>query len=120
MATLEATVTLRDTTRGYALTASQSTTSADDHRHCLSQSIGTTEEEITLHSDITGGNGPGWCKVENLDDTNYVQVGIATTSYFARLAAGDSMLLPLDAGVASLFLKANTAACIVDVDIWER
>ena len=86
----------------------------------LLQEIGTSEEEITLLSDITGGNGPGYAYFENLDDTNYVEIGTATTVYWMKLDAESKAILPLNSTVTSVFLKANTAAVDVRIKIVER
>jgi hypothetical protein len=91
-----------------------------DAEQMLVQNIGTSEEEITLLADITGGNGPGYAYLENLDDTNYVEVGTATTVYWMKLDAESKAILPLNSTVSSLFLKANTAACDVRIKIVER
>jgi len=86
----------------------------------LLQEIGTSDEEITLLSDITGGNGPGYAYFENLDDTNYVEIGTATTVYWMKLDAESKAILPLNSTVTSVFLKANTAAVDVRIKIVER
>lgn len=84
-------------------------------------SVGTSEETHTISAEITGGaNKPGWAFVLNQDATNHVQVGVTATVYFARLAAGWGMLVPLDNALTAIFLKANTAACQVEISIWER
>lgn len=76
----------------------------------LIMTIGTTEESPTF-TDITTN---GWLLLENLDATNYVQWGVATTVYTGRMAAGKAALLQLEPG-KSLYLKANTAACRVRI-----
>jgi hypothetical protein len=92
------------------------TGTAIDHRRV---SIGTSEVEVTLAAAITGGAGPGWAWIKNHGATNYVQIGFATTVYSIRLKAGQAMLLPLDPGVTSLFLKSNTAAVSVELLVYE-
>jgi hypothetical protein len=77
---------------------------SDDRFH----SIGTTEESITF-TDISVN---GWVKLENTDATNYVQVGFSTGVYGIRLKAGFSAVFFLEPG-ATIYLKANTAACRV-------
>jgi len=89
---------------------------AIDHRRL---EIGTSEEEFTIAGDITGGAGPGWVWAKNHGPTNYVQIGFATAVYSIRLKAGQAMLLPLDPGVTSLFLKSNTAAVSVELLVYE-
>lgn len=79
------------------------------------KSIGTGETTVSL-SDLTT---PGWCKMTNLDATNYVQWGFSTGVYGGRLEAGESALFRLDPGLASIFCLANTAACDVEFEVME-
>jgi hypothetical protein len=79
-------------------------------------SVGTTEEEWTIGTEV---GDAGYCVIRNYDATNYVQVGFATTVYNLRLKAGQSAVFPLEPATASLFLKANTAACVVQVEVVE-
>lgn len=75
-------------------------------------SIGTSEETVTYAEIST----PGVCIAYNLDATNYVQIGRATSAYFGRLRpASIPSVFELDPGVTTLYLKANTAACLVRV-----
>lgn len=77
-------------------------------------SIGTTEESVTF-TDITT---PGLCFLYNLDATNYVQWGPATGVYQGRLKANDApACFRLDNGATTLYLKANTAACTVQIKV---
>lgn len=80
-------------------------------------SIGTTEET----------SGPAFgdvgterlCVVYNLDSTNYVQVGFSTGVYGMRLRASSvPAVFELEPN-ATLYLKANTAACKVRVIVHE-
>jgi hypothetical protein len=78
-------------------------------------SVGTTEESVTF-TDIST---PGVCYLRNLDATNYVQWGPATTVYQGRLKASDiPACFRLDPGATTLYLKANTAACNVLVTVY--
>lgn len=71
--------------------------------------IGTTEESEAFSELGT----LGWFVMRNLDDTNYVQWGFSTGVYGGRLKAGESAgPFRLEPG-ATLYLKANTAACQV-------
>ena len=79
-------------------------------------SVGTSEEEWTIGAEV---GDAGYCTVRNFDATNYVQVGFATTAYSMRLKAGQSAVFPLEPSQGSLFLKANTAACVVQVVVTE-
>ena len=89
----------------------QSGVGCDDRKH----TIGTTEESITF-TDI-GTNG--FVMLHNLDTINYVEWGFATGVYGGRLLARDSAgPFRLNSG-ATLFLRANTAACRVRVVHYE-
>jgi hypothetical protein len=79
------------------------------------QNIGTSEESITSFGDV---GTEGWCYMRNLDTTNYVQWGPATTVYVGRLEAGETAEFRMEPG-ASLFLKANTASCSVEIFVAE-
>jgi len=82
-------------------------------------SIGTTEEEHVFSTDI--GNA-GQLYMRNLDNTNYVEWGPTTGAYPFRLSKGTAAqgggpptVLELAPGATSIFLKANTAACRVEI-----
>lgn len=77
--------------------------------------IGTTEESVSLSELST----LGWCYIQNLDTTNYVEWGFATGVYGGRLKASEIALFRLNPG-ASLYMKANTAACKVIVKAFEN
>ena len=71
------------------------------------QNIGTTYEAISF-GDIT----PGLVFAKNLDDTNYVELGLDVSLTFyplIKLEPGDECVFRL-AGSVSLYGKANTAA----------
>lgn len=75
-------------------------------------SIGTTEESIATFGDVAT---EGLIYLRNLDATNYVQWGFSTTVYGGRIAPG-MVAGPFQAEPGlTLFLKANTAACLVEV-----
>ncbi len=77
----------------------------DDRKH----TIGTTEESITFTDIATNGV----LLLQNTDLTNYVQWGFATGVYGGRMKAGElAGPFRLEPG-ATLYLKANTAACKV-------
>lgn len=76
--------------------------------------IGTTEESVT-YAELTT---PGIAYLYNLDATNYVQWGPATTVYAGRLKpAGIPAVFNLDNAVTTLYFKANTASCRVLVEV---
>ena len=77
-------------------------------------SIGTSEEELTQLADL---GTPGWTLLSNLDDTNYVEFGSTTGVYDIKLEAGESAVYRHNS--ATLYAKANTAACLVEYTIIE-
>lgn len=79
--------------------------------------IGTSDEAISL-GDITT---PGWAFIQNLDGTNYVDIGPDSTGAIVpiiRLEPGEFALLRLTPTV-SLRGQANTAACDVMIQVME-
>lgn len=78
-------------------------------------SIGTSEETITFTDIATNG----WAFLQNQDTTNYVEWGFSTGVYGGRMRAQESAgPFRVNAG-ATLYLKANTAACRVRVVMYE-
>lgn len=69
-------------------------------------SIGTLEESHSFGELST----LGWMIMQNNDSTNYVQWGFTTGDYGGRLEPGERAVFRLEPG-ATLYLKANTAAC---------
>lgn len=70
------------------------------------QTIGTSYEQITK-GDTTAG---GVAFFRNLDETNYVEIGLEVSSAFqplVKLLAGEYALMRL--ATADVFAKANTA-----------
>ena len=80
-------------------------------------SVGTTEE--TAGPSFGDIGTEGLCVVYNLDTTNYVQVGFATGVYGMRLRGGSSPAIFFLEPNATLYLKANTAACNVRIIVYE-
>lgn len=81
------------------------------------QSVGTSEETAGPNFGDVGTEG--WCCIYNLDTTNYVQVGFSTGVYGMRLRGGSAPAdFFLEPG-ATLYLKANTAACNVRIIVYE-
>lgn len=79
-------------------------------------SVGTSEQSIAAFGDVVT---EGIIYLRNLDTTNYVQWGFATTVYGGRISAG-MVAGPFQAEPGlTLFLKANTAACLVEVFVAE-
>ena len=81
-------------------------------------SVGTAEETAgPTFGDI---GTEGLCVVYNLDSTNYVQIGFATTVYGIRLYGGGAPAIMTLEPNATLYLKANTAACNVRIIVYEK
>lgn len=121
MTALQITAKVRHVTEAYERAKpAVSIATVGSHVQVARPTVGTVEETLAIASDITGGEGPGYALIYNADATNYVQVGISTGSYFAGIDAGAVAVLPLDAGVSTLYLKANAAPCELEVWIWER
>lgn len=76
------------------------------------QSVGTTEAALGL-GDVTT---PGWCVFQNLDDTNFVEVGV-TGSMFLKLKPGEKCICRLT--TTAPFAKADTAAVELFYVIYE-
>jgi hypothetical protein len=77
--------------------------------------VGTVEESEAF-SELTT---PGWVTIQNLDTTNFVEWGFSTGVYGGKLMPGDTAgPFRLNAS-ASLFLKADTAACRVVINALE-
>lgn len=67
------------------------------------QEIGTSDEVISVSGDI--GTQGVWL-IQNLDSTNYVEIGL-TSSYSIKLLAGEFCFIR---AAAALYAKANTSA----------
>jgi hypothetical protein len=74
---------------------------------------------------LTGVTTAGWCRVQNLDGTNFVEWGAydstggGTFWPVGKLLAGEPALFRCKAGVKLRF-KADTANCKVQVQILEE
>jgi hypothetical protein len=68
------------------------------------QNIGTTDEALALGDVVT----PGVCVFQNLDDTNYVEIGVGSFTAFLKLKATEQFMCRL--GTTAPRAKANTAA----------
>jgi hypothetical protein len=75
------------------------------------------EEDIAL-GDITT---LGWCKIKNLDATNFIRIGPKSTVMipFAKLLPGEFATFPLDPAV-TLRGIADAADCLVQILVFER
>jgi hypothetical protein len=82
------------------------------HYDSLTQSVGTTNEALAFNTtDITG---TVHVVVENLDSTNYVEVfrDNANAQLMSKLMPSQACLL-LNVSSTALFVRSNTAACII-------
>ncbi len=73
------------------------------------QTIGIAHEAVVLGADL---GTPGYAYFENLDVTNFVQIGIDVAAAFyplAKLLPGQLGLFPLATG--TFYAKADLAAC---------
>lgn len=80
-------------------------------------SVGTSEE--TSGPSFGDVGTEGLCIIYNLDTTNYVQVGFATGVYGMRLRGASAPAIFFLEPNATLYLKANTAACNVRIIVYE-
>jgi hypothetical protein len=75
------------------------------------QSIGTTHESI----DMGGVSSAGYCYIRNIDDDNFIEIGLEVSAAFAPFAK----LLPGEVALfragGTLYAKADTAAATIDV-----
>ncbi|KKM19636.1 hypothetical protein LCGC14_1653560 [marine sediment metagenome] len=78
------------------------------------QSVGTSEEELAQGVDL---GTPGYVYLKNLDGTNFVEIGSTTGVYDVKMLAGEIALYRHNS--ASIFAKADTAACLVEYTIIE-
>ena len=80
------------------------------------RAITTTEVSVAL----TGITTPRVCRIYNLDATNYVEWGTATTVHPFRLyPASCPHTFELNTTTTTLYLKANTATCNVWITVGE-
>lgn len=71
--------------------------------------VGTSEETISF-----GDTTARYVHMQNLDATNFVEVGFSTGVYGIKLLAGETALLPLKT-TATMYAKADTSACTLQV-----
>lgn len=84
--------------------------------------VGTSEEDLAIAEIAT----PGYAVFQNLDDTNFVQVGknedpgVSDTMHpFLKLLPGEVAVLPIDPDI-TIRAKADTAAVNLYVVVYER
>jgi hypothetical protein len=101
---------------GTTVSASATIAAAGSGADLRTLEIGTSEVEVTFGAQI--GNA-GVCVLKNLASANYVEVGFATGAYPLKILAGQFAVIPLAPATDSLFLKANTAAAMVQLYVHE-
>jgi len=82
------------------------------------QTVGTSEEALGGLSDL---NTKGIAFVENLDNTNYIQIGVLVASVFyplLRVKAEEFQFLRFDPD-GTPYVKANTAAVDADIRVFD-
>lgn len=103
--------------RQFATSRAFDFTSSAPPAACGIASIGTTHEAIAMGDVATAG----WARFENLDATNYLEIGIVVAATFypvVKLKATEFCIFPL--GTNAPYAKSNTAACLLDYEIFER
>ena len=81
------------------------------------QNVGTTHEALVVTDIAT----LGWAFIQNLDATNFVQIGVDVAATFypvMRLKPGEATVVRLEP-TATIYLEADTAACLVDIRVLE-
>lgn len=79
--------------------------------------VGTSEEAIPM-GEVTS---PGWFFARNLDDTNFIELRVATAgAKFAKLGPGQACLLRLGSGATAPYAIADTAACMMRYRVWNN
>jgi len=94
-------------------TASKTVDMSGSAKIASTQNIGTTTEALSI-GDVTD---VGYVYIKNLDSTNYVEVGITSpvsaSNAMITLKPGEFALFPTR--LETIYAKANTAACNVDI-----
>ena len=92
----------------------QVTVTGNEFAHNV-QTIGTTAEAI----DVGDVGTAGYCAFQNLDSTNFVEIGREDTGTFravVKLKAGEFAILRSG---ATLYAKADTASCNLECWVFE-
>lgn len=88
-----------------AIAPSDVVTVAGSYVAQATQLIGTSDETLTYPADLAT---VGYCVFQNLDGTNYIEIGNDGSNYPVRLKAGEIAVFRFNGTVHA---KANTAAC---------
>lgn len=87
--------------------------------HATVQAVGTSDEAMSTGDVAT----PGWVVMINFDDTNYVEFGVRDSGGsfipLGVLPPGAPCEFKVASG-ATIYLKANTAACFVRVFVADQ
>lgn len=84
--------------------------------------IGTAGEDISLADFVAAG----WCRMVNLDDTNFVEIGPkvgGTFHSFQELGPGEECVFKISSavpGTNTFHVKADTAECKVMITVFDR
>lgn len=76
------------------------------------QNIGTTAETVDF-GDITGA--PKTVMIANLDATNFVEIGGDSGLTVFKLAIDPGEFIVLNLASATLYAKADTASCLIEI-----
>ena len=88
------------------------------HEQAAKTTINTTEETITIDAEITASD-VGFVWLRNIDPTNPVQFGFATTVYPFKFKPGDAAFFRSDPDATSFFAKFGGSAGLLLYRIWQ-
>lgn len=115
---ISATSTLTCTKGGATVTGTltKQQTLTGSGKYANTQNIGTTAEALSFPSDLTT-EGITWIWLKNLDSTNFVEIALDSgmTNKFGKLLAGEAMLWRAWTGNPTIYAKADTAACDLQI-----
>lgn len=100
--------------------ATISTDQASKARYANVLAIGTSEESVDFSSVAADISSRGLLYLRNQDATNYVEVGCATGDYFGKLLPGEENWISWNPSETTIYLKANTATCNVELELYSR
>lgn len=81
------------------------------------RSIGIVEETIEINVDI---DNAGFFYIHNEDPMNFVMFGFSSGDYPMRAYPNEQGCVPLKPTIATLYLCADTAACIIKYEVTSR
>ena len=93
----------------------QSITKAGKGKYQSTLSVTTSEKTVSTYGELTT---EGLIFVRNLDATNFVRLGFSTGVYGMKVKPGETFVFRLVPG-ATVYLIADTATCLVDIDVLE-